>query len=466
MIPVEPVTSAAAESPRPPSQTRSVCAPRLAGRSLRNLLIFLACNIFVLNGLLLLIDRTLLDGDTWQADTFHTTAMFFEGRQGTDSLGAMLPAIHLLEQNPRTRVYQSIFFDDHVKFQYPLTSLLPYYALQRIGVSDRSLFRLTKIATYVSVGLTVLLTILISRKARLKTPNSPHSRLENLLLTAAICAASLFFYPLMRGFVLGQIQAILTFGFTLAFYCWIEGKEIPAGIVMGLMVLVKPQYGLFFIWALIRKKFGAAIAGLACTATGVLVSCIAFGFGNNLQYLQVLRSISASGESYYANQSANGLLNRLLFNGPNLFWDANHFAPHNTTVYLGTLITTLALLILALIFPGPRERRGGVADFACIVLASTMASPVAWEHHYGILLPILAWLWFAIYAGRDTSQAKIAMATAWVLASNSIPPVTALASVPIVNVFESYLYLGGLLVLILLLGSGSRHAWNSGSALA
>ena len=59
---------------------------------------FGAILLIILNGLLLLIDRTLLDGDTWQADTFHTTAMFFEGRQGTDSLGAMLPAIHLLEQ--------------------------------------------------------------------------------------------------------------------------------------------------------------------------------------------------------------------------------------------------------------------------------------------------------------------------------------------------------------------------------
>ncbi len=89
-------------------------------------------------------------------------------------------------------------------------------------------------------------------------------------------------------------------------------------------------------------------------------------------------ALSSTAQSYYANQSANGLLNRLLFNGNNLLWDGKHFPQYNTAVYLGTMLSTLALLLLALFYPWGKKRLGGVADFTCIVLISTMASPVAW----------------------------------------------------------------------------------------
>ena len=44
------------------------------------------------------------------------------------------------------------------------------------------------------------------------------------------------------------------------------------------------------------------------------------------------------------NQSVNGLVNRMLFNGNNLEWDAWHFAPPNAIVQLATMLTS-ALLI-------------------------------------------------------------------------------------------------------------------------
>lgn len=117
------------------------------------------------------------------------------------------------------------------------------------------------------------------------------------------------------------------------------------------------------------------------------------------------------------------------------------------------MASSLALLALALFFPGAKSRRGGVADFACIVLVSTMASPVAWPHHYGIVLPILVWLWFSDYGRRTERWAIWTIAAAYLLISDSIPSVAAVASIPVLNILESYLYFGAILLLILLMKS-------------
>jgi alpha-1,2-mannosyltransferase len=422
-------------------------------RSLWKLPVFVLLNVFVFNFAILLLDRYVVHTNVSesQSNTFLSTVLFLKGFESTDSLGAMLPAIHLLEGDRKAPVYESIFFQQQTKFQYPLTSLLPYYAWQRLGASDGRLYHASKVVIYLCIGLTILFTILIAvRYIPTGLLHGPR-RFEIAVAGVTIAFATLFFCPVMVSAVLGQVQTLLTLGFAVALYCWITGSEVAAGVIMGLMVLVKPQYGLFFLWALIRKKYSAAAAGLICAGAGVLLSCVVFGLHNNLEYFQVLRYISARGESYCANQSVNGLLNRLLFNGNNLTWDANHFAPYNTIVYLGTIVSSLGLLALALFYPWGKRRKGGAADFACIVLVATMASPIAWVHHYGITLPILVWLWFSDYGRGNARGGTWMIAAAYVLLSNSVPPLAAVASIPVLNIFESYLYLGAILVLILLL---------------
>lgn len=386
-----------------------------------------------------------------QHTTVRATIRFLQGKQLYDSLGPMIPAIHLLEHDRHAPVYQSIFFEKHTKFQYPLTSLIPYYLWQEAGVYDGTLAFVSKVCICVSAWLTVLLTVLMSLQFM---PKAKFSTRERTMAAVTVAIGGLLFYPLITGAIFGQIQTILSLGFTVAFCCWLAGYEVPAGLVLGMMVCVKPQYALFFIWALLRKKFKVAAAGLGFALTGFLVSCWFFGLHNNLDYLRVLRFVSA-GESYYPNQSMNGLLNRLLFNGNNLVWEPAKFAPYNSVVYYGTVLTSLALLGLALFFPWGKERRGKAADFVCIILVSTMASPIAWQHHYGFMLPVLVWLWFTDYAWRTSRRDKWMFAIAYLLISNWLPPLAAVASIPVLNILQSYLYLGAVLMLILLLKSSA-----------
>ena len=262
----------------------------------------------------------------------------------------------------------------------------------------------------------------------------------------AVTAACLLFYPITHGLYLGQIQTILTFGFAAAFFCWISGREKASGAILGVMALVKPQYALFLLWAALRRRLGALASGIAAFVTGVLASCCVFGFHNNVDYLKVLHFIAMHGESYVTNQSMNGLLNRLLFNGSNLIWMENAFAPFNPIVFAGTILSSFALVGLSLFFPWGSSRKSGADDFACCLLVTTMASPVAWEHHYGILFPIFIWLWFRKPASAVSRSRVILIGLAYILASDNIKLLDGLASIPVLNIFQSCLYFGALLV--------------------
>jgi hypothetical protein len=78
-------------------------------------------------------------------------------------------------------------------------------------------------------------------------------------------------------------------------------------------------------------------------------------------------------------------------------------------------------------------------------LAATMASPIAWEHHYGVGLPVF------VVAERAVSgrYGRFALAVAYVLVANCFWITKALAPSRL-NVFESYLFFGAVTLLVLL----------------
>jgi len=125
---------------------------------------------------------------------------------------------------------------------------------------------------------------------------------------------TLTFYPLVKSFEVGQIQCWLYFGCPVRLVLAVREKNSWPVFFIGLISLVKPQLGLFRPVGLWRR--GAASpsdsrAPLGCRGRfpGSL------RWANHADYLRALSYMTKHGESYYANQSVNGLLNRLLFNG-------------------------------------------------------------------------------------------------------------------------------------------------------
>jgi hypothetical protein len=218
--------------------------------------------------------------------------------------------------------------------------------------------------------------------------------------------------------------------------------------MMAFLAMVKPQYGLLLFWAVLRRRWKAVGAGVAMLGVGGAVSLAAFGLRNNLDYLGVMVSLSRKAQTHYANQSMFGLLNRAIFNGENLPYHPYVYPPYIPWIYAVTLVTTAVLIMLALAYPW-RERAGGMADLSSIAVVSVIATPMAWEHHYGVILPIFVWLWFGLY--RRGAVSPWALAVSWVLIADFLSPLNYFAAIPVANLLQNYMYFGALLLLVLLL---------------
>jgi hypothetical protein len=129
------------------------------------------------------------------------------------------------------------------------------------------------------------------------------------------------------------------------------------------------------------------------------------------------------------------------------------------------MISSVALISMALFWPVKIKEKGGVADFALVALTCTMASPVAWIHSYGILLPIYAFLVPTLLKRKIFGWGTmIFLAISYVLASNNWVITKQLAYTPL-NISISYVFAAGMMVLLCLYflrseKSGISVAWS------
>src|SRR5262249_14788534 len=144
------------------------------------------------------------------------------------------------------------------------------------------------------------------------------------------------------------------------------------------------------VWALARREWRMLGGMIVTCALGLALSVAAYGLRSHLTYLRVLAFIAQRGEAYYPNQSVNGLLNRWLSNGDNLEFQDFEFSPPNRWVSAGTTAAGVTLLVLAFALPAFRVPVDERVDLAIALVTATIVSPIAWEHHYGVVLPALA----------------------------------------------------------------------------
>lgn len=410
---------------------------------LKRLFLFALLSVF---GVELLIDVAAYFSDTYQTTVTDDLRKFTLFLSGDDSWMPMSKAMDILLQS-KTPVYEQLFFIEKVKFQYPLTSLIPLYALRMLLQSPEKILFVLHLLSWLAIPATIYFAIRIALKAILDNGIELTKQDKNGFIVLGSLMI-LHFYPVMKGFTLGQLQVMINLLVTAALWNWMQQKKATAGWLIGLAVLCKPQYGLLLFWAALRKEWRFAINMFVVLAIGGFTALYLFGLEQNLAYLKVLSHISKIGEGFYANQSMNGLLNRWLFNGNNLYWDAKGFAPFHPVVYYGSLLVTVLLLLGAFILPVRAGAKASYWDIGIMILSATAASPVAWEHHYGVVIGLFAAALPLIWV-REPKAVWI-LALSYLLVSNCFTITNALAEYPFINAAQSYLYAGILLFLYLL----------------
>ncbi len=372
------------------------------------------------------------------------------GHGWADSWDPMIAALDWLQGPHEGKLYQSIFFQQQIKFQYPPTSLLPIAAMRAVGVPlSPDLLNVVGWAWIVVTALALAgFTVVLAERSGVAAKGD---MLTRALVGGMAVVTTLTFYPVMLAYTIGQVQVWINAIFIFACLAWVLERRGIAGMLIGAICLLKPQFGLFLIWGLLRGNWSFLVGWCVVVVPASILSVALFGLANNLDYLTVLQFLSSHGENYFHNQSVNGLLNRLLVPGDSQVVPPV-FPPYHPVVYFGTLITSLALVLAALFLRGRAADRGGFLDFLTAALTFTIASPIAWEYHYGIALPILVAILFALLRqSRGTAGLGLwaGLGLAYLLTANFFPITNLLAETSL-NVVQSYLLFAGLLTLWLL----------------
>jgi len=366
--------------------------------------------------------------------------------QNADSWEPMNRALNIYRSGDDPTIYQKVFFDQKHKFQYPPTSLLVIDFLNRVFPNRESAqSALGWISWFCVWGTIAFSTFIFLEEIKKRMPDEYYQ--YKWVFSGLALLLGLSFYPILRGFYLGQIQIWLNFLFSLSLWFWLRKNETKSGICIGLMSIIKPQMGLFSLWGVIRKNWKFCGSLIGSVTFILMISLWRYGLSSHLKYIEVLRFIGTRGESYFPNQSINGLLNRLLFNGSNLEWNAFKFAPENQIITVVTTISSAVFLIVLFLFVWKSGKKDDGLDFSLAALVFTMASPVAWEHHYGILLPIFGLLFPRVWEARSVWKGGIFWLLAAYLLTANFYSITQSLADTYWNFLQSYVFFGGLIIL-------------------
>jgi hypothetical protein len=398
------------------------------------------------------------------ADTgLVTLEAFFRGTQGRDSWDPMAHAyFHATTPHAKDKPFywRTAFSPQVVRkgYQYPPSALLVVSVLDR--AFGAAWPRVIRAITWAMVPLTAACVWALAR-ALLRARGAG----DGGWWLAGVCAfATLNFYPVMRAYANGQMQTWLNAAFAAALWCWVTRRRPAAGALLALCCAVKPQLGLFLLWGALRRQWGFVGTFLATGLAVLVVSLAVYGWEPHVGYLGMLRFLGERGEAFFPNQSVNGLLQRWLFNGDVLSWRqpwVEHFPPYDARIFWATVASSIVLIAAALAAPVAESEHGGALDFSVMGLVATMASPIAWEHHYGVVLPMFAVAWIAF---RDAPPGpRRLLALAYVLIGTCFW-VTRRLYDSRWNVLESYLFFGAVVLLGLLLWRRARAGADPGGA--
>jgi alpha-1,2-mannosyltransferase len=368
---------------------------------------------------------------------------------GEDSWFPMSRALDFLDQTPMGQVYQTLFFFDHIKFQYPPSGLLLLDFLRRLGLGSFAQLNLINACLLIAAGLAfaVLIVQLFGslRWSGYRLPLGP---------VAFLVAVQ--YYPNRLALQFGQIQILLGLLFMLACLAMLHRKYFLAGVLIATAATVKPQFLFFGLLLLWQKNWQFVVGFVVLAGAAFLLSIGLYGWQNHADYLKVLGFLSQHGEYHHLNQSINGIFNRYLYDGPSVDIDPDNpipnsgFPPYIATVYVSSILTSLVLIVIPFLLP--REESSVIlklAQFCVAAILFTMASPIAWVHHYNVLLPGYVVALKLVFDRKQSGNAwlipLLVLGTSVVL--TGLPIVAPFGpTIPSLNLLQSHVFFGAVLL--------------------
>ena len=176
--------------------------------------------------------------------------------------------------------------------------------------------------------------------------------------------------PIAYEIGVGNLNALVLLG-TIAMWCLtVRGRDLPAGVIVGVMAAAKVTPGMLAWWFIVQRRWRGLAGVLAGGSAGLAVGVLGAGLAPHLEYLGIARSTATSGAS---ELSLAGLARAA-------------GVPEAIAGALPTAALVLGAVAVALL---AIQKRPGAA-FAVAIVTSVLGSPVVNVNWYAYLLATLA----------------------------------------------------------------------------
>jgi hypothetical protein len=190
---------------------------------------------------------------------------------------------------------------------------------------------------------------------------------------------------LTRSIVLGQTNAAILLLLCEGARRLRCGKDLTAGVLIGLAALVKPIPGLLVVPLVLRGRWRATAGASAAFAVPMLLSTLVFGMDLHGDFLAQSRALAQSDHAQLNNQSLQGVAIRSFARNPTV----PPFVDRPDLVRPVWFASTVVVMILAF-WACWRGRRAPIERTLWLFLAAgLLVSPRSWDHYFIWMLPAL-----------------------------------------------------------------------------
>lgn len=289
------------------------------------------------------------------------------------------------------------------------------------------------------------------------------TRHYNLSRRDAAILAIIFaiFGPMLYSLREGNLSHFLLLGMSGALACLAGGRHVAAGLLLGVIAVLKPSLGLIGVYFVLRGQWRVVAGGAAVCIGAGLMSLIVFGWDLNLLwYQEAIAPFAAGPVPAFNAQSLPAFVARFETGLPGLRdWDAHTMSAAGRFWALGLTGLVGLLFLAACLRRGwkPPAERVIELELLLVITVSCLVSSLSWSHYYVWLLPAFIWVW---------KQADTDAMTRWALAAAFVLclPLEFLSDAmrdggfaPLTNVLTSHLLAGGLILFGVLL----RYRWRA-----
>ena len=255
--------------------------------------------------------------------------------------------------------------DGHYQFKY-----LPAFALMAAPLAKAPL-PAAKGAWFATSALLMVALLALSLKALPDIRRPPP-----LLLILTFLAMAKFY---AHELVLGQVNLLFGAIVALALVLMRGGREIPAGALLALAVVVKPYAAIFVPWLATRKQRGAFVAMLAGLAIFLVLPALLYGWAGNLQLLsdwwKTVTTTTAPNLTNPDNVSLRAMFTRWL-------------GPASPAAQLAALAAAVLLVITGIVMAARRAiTRSDTLEGGLLLLLIPLLSPQGWDYVFLIGTP-------------------------------------------------------------------------------